>query len=72
MEQKPEFKQNRGRKKGVSKYNFPKEKGQFLTLPFTDAKNLVAIRNMAHRFKRINNLKYRTWVDGSNIVIEAL
>jgi len=69
MSEKPTFKQNRGR---PNKYKFPQQTGQFVTLPFTDKANLVAIRMSAYSYSKRKNLSYRTWVDGSNIVIEAL
>jgi hypothetical protein len=69
MSEKPTFRQNRGR---PNKYQFPQIKGDFVTIGFTDKANLVAIRMSAYSYSKRKNLSYRTWVDGSNIVIEAL
>jgi hypothetical protein len=69
MSEKPTFRQNRGR---PNKYQFPQIKGDFVTIGFTDKANLVAIRMSAYSYSKRKGLNYRTWVDGSNIVIEAL
>lgn len=66
---KPQFKQNRGQ---PLKYKFPKEKGDVLAVPFKNKKKLVSIRMSAYQYGKRHGLKFRTWTDGKDIIVECL